>query len=53
MQVQDIPPAVEEGEVSVGAVVVRPIVAELLVVIDNNRAVASTPLPWTTAIARR
>jgi hypothetical protein len=53
MQDPDTPPAVEEGEVSVGAAVVRPIVAELLAVIDNSRAVASTPLPWTTAIAQR
>ena len=50
MQDPDIPPAVEEGEVSVGAGVVRPIVVEPLAVIVNNKVAASTLPPWTTAI---
>jgi hypothetical protein len=53
MQDLDIPPVVEEGEVSVGAGVVRPIVVELLAVIVNNKVAASIPPRWTTAIARR
>ena len=52
MQDLDTPPVVEEGEASVGAGVVRPIVVELLAVTVNNRAVASTPPPWTTATER-
>jgi hypothetical protein len=50
MQDPHIPPAVEEGEASVGAGVVRPIVAEPLAVIVNNQVAASIPPPWTTAI---
>ena len=51
MQDPDIPPVVEEGEASVGADVVRPIVVEPPAVTVNNQVAASTPLPWTTAIA--
>ena len=51
MQDPDTPPVVEEGEASVGAGVVRPIVAEPLAVTVNNQVEASTPLPWTIAIA--
>ena len=51
MQDRDTPPEVEEGEASVGAGVVRPIVAEPLAVTVNNQA-ASTPPPWTTVIER-
>ena len=50
MQDPDIPPVVEEGEVSVGADVVRPIVVEPPAVTVNNQVEASTPLPWTIAI---
>ena len=53
MQDLDIPPVVEEGEASVGAGVVRPIVVELLAVTVNNQVAASIPPPWTTAIERR
>ena len=50
MQDPDIPPVVEEGEVSVGAGVVRPIVVEPRAVTVNSRVAASTPPPWITAI---
>ena len=50
MQDPDTPPVVEEGEASVGAGVVRPIVAEPLAVIVNSKVAESTPPPWTTAI---
>ncbi len=50
MQDPDTPLVVEEGEASVGAGVVRPIVAESLAVIANSKAAASTPPLWTTAI---
>jgi hypothetical protein len=50
MQDPDTPPVVEEGEASVGAGVVRPIVAEPLAVIVNNKVAASTRPLWTTAI---
>ena len=50
MQDPDIPPVVEEGEVSVGAGVVRPIVVERPAVTVNKQVEASTPLPWTIAI---
>jgi hypothetical protein len=51
MQDPDTPlVVVEEGEASVGADVVRPIVVEPPAVTVNNRAVASTRLPWTIAI---
>ena len=53
MQDLDTPPVVGEGEASVGAGVVRPIVAELLAVIVNNQVAASIPPPWTTATERR
>ena len=49
MQDPDTPPVVEEGEASVGAGVVRPIVVEPPAVIVNHKA-ASTPPQWTTAI---
>ncbi|HMH07579.1 MAG TPA: hypothetical protein VK579_12950 [Terriglobales bacterium] len=51
MQDPDTPPVVEEGEASVGAGAVRPIVVEPPAVIVNNKA-ASTPLPWTIATER-
>jgi hypothetical protein len=52
MQDLDTPPVVEEGEASVGAGVVRPIVVEPLAVIVN-KVEASTRPPWTTAIELR
>src|ERR1700730_5575450 len=52
MEDPDTPPAVEEGEVSGDADVVRPIVVECLAVTANNTA-ASTPPPWITAIEPR
>jgi hypothetical protein len=51
MQDPDIPPAVVEGEASVGVGAVRPIAEEPLAVTVNNKVVASTRPPWTTAIA--
>jgi hypothetical protein len=51
MQDPDTPPVVVEGEASVGVGAVRLIVAEPQAVTVNNRVVASTRPPWTTAIA--
>ena len=53
MQVPDTPPVVEEGEVSVGVAVVRPIVVEPKAATGNSKAAAFTPLPWITAIEPR
>jgi hypothetical protein len=50
MQDPDTPPVVEEGEASVGAGAVRPIVVEPPAVTVNSQVEASTPLPWTIAI---
>ena len=50
MQDLDTPPVVGEGEASVGADVVRPIVVEPPAVTVNNQVVASIALPWTIAI---
>ena len=50
MQDPDIPPEVEEGEASVGAVVVRPIVVEPPAETVNSQVAASIPLPWIIAI---
>jgi hypothetical protein len=50
MQDPDTPPVVEEGEASVDAGVVRPIVAEPLAVTVNKPVAVSTPHPWTTVI---
>ena len=50
MQDLDTPPVVVEGEASVGAGVVRPIMAELLAVTVNSKVAASIPPLWTTAI---
>ena len=49
MQDPDTPPVVEEGEVSVGVVGVRLIVAEPRAATGNSKAEAFTPLPWITA----
>ena len=50
MQDPDTPPVVEEGEASVGAGAVRPIVVEPPAVTVNNQVAASIPPPWTTVI---